>query len=52
MDPNGNGYLSVAEIDKGLVDMPSELQVLRQNEVLLRAFNAAKEKGKSSAEVG
>ena len=28
MDPNGNGYLSLAEIDKGIKDMGESMRVV------------------------
>lgn len=52
MDPNGNGYISLAEIDKGINDMGAAMAVIYENkDVMLRAFNAAKGKSKSKKEV-
>lgn len=53
MDPNGNGYVSLAEADKALLDMGDALKPLFEEKgVILRAFNAAKAKQDSKAEVG
>ena len=42
-DVNRNGYLSLAEIDKGFLDMgPSMKIVYESKQVLLRAFQSAK----------
>ena len=38
-DPNGNGYLSLAEIDKGFKDMGETMRVVYQSKkALMRAF--------------
>ena len=39
MDPNGNGYLSLAEIDKGFNDMGESMRpVYMAKAPMLRAF--------------
>lgn len=49
MDPNGNGHVSLAEIDKGINDMgPSMKPIYENKDVMLRAFQAAKGRNKSS----
>lgn len=45
MDANGNGYLSLAEVDKGMSTQLPELFDLKP--VLIRAFNSAKTKSKA-----
>eukprot|EP00211_Chloroparvula_japonica_P005757 CAMPEP_0119124000 /NCGR_PEP_ID=MMETSP1310-20130426/3748_1 /TAXON_ID=464262 /ORGANISM="Genus nov. species nov., Strain RCC2339" /LENGTH=376 /DNA_ID=CAMNT_0007113883 /DNA_START=81 /DNA_END=1207 /DNA_ORIENTATION=- len=44
-DVNGNGILSLAEIDKGLSEMPGLADLYSRKPVLLRAFTAAKSVG-------
>jgi hypothetical protein len=46
---NGNGYLSLAEIDRGMVAVFNLPKLFETKPVILRAFNAAKNtvKGKS-----
>jgi hypothetical protein len=47
-DPNGNGYLSLAEIDKSFNDMGETMRVVYLAKApMLRAFNAAKNYRKS-----
>lgn len=47
-DPNGNGYLSLAEIDKGFNDMGEKMRaVYLAKKPMLRAFVAAKDHFKS-----
>lgn len=43
-DPNGNGYLSLAEVDKAIVEL--HLGEVVKKPVLMRAFNAAKDMNK------
>ena len=50
MDFNGNGFLSLAEIDKYFVDEFPQLFALKP--VLMRAFQAAKNKVKSKSKHG
>ena len=42
IDVNGNGYVSLAEVDKGLRDNLQCYQVFDCKPVIIRAFNAAK----------
>jgi len=41
-DPNGNGYLSLAEIDKGIRDVLGIEEMFDAKPAIIRAFNAAK----------
>jgi len=41
-DVNGNGYLSLAEVDKGLRDILNLDDIFDAKPVIIRAFNAAK----------
>jgi len=41
-DPNGNGYLSLAEVDKGCRDVLGLYDVFKAKKVIMRAFQAAK----------
>ena len=41
-DPNGNGYLSLAEVDRGLLEEFSLHELFDAKPVIIRAFNAAK----------
>jgi len=50
IDTNGNGHLSLAEVDKGIVDALGCRDLLNIKPVLIRAFNAAK--NLSGEEVG
>ena len=52
MDVNGNGYLSLAEVDKGMVDEINLPQLFALKPVLMRAFQAAKNKVKSKSKHG
>lgn len=45
LDPNGNGHLSLAEVDKGLKDVCGEALFKHAKPVIIRAFNAAKNAG-------
>ena len=47
IDINNNGYLSLAEIDKGLRDVICIPEVFDTKPVIMRAFQAAKVKGAS-----
>ena len=40
LDPNGNGFLSLSEVDKGIVDIG--LSTVIAKPVIIRAFNASK----------
>mmetsp|Transcript_1160 Transcript_1160/g.2214 ORF Transcript_1160/g.2214 Transcript_1160/m.2214 type:complete len:203 (-) Transcript_1160:132-740(-) len=51
-DPNGNGHLSLAEIDKGLRDVLKLDDVFDCKPAIIRAYHAAKNKGKSSKKGG
>lgn len=42
MDVNGNGYLSLAEVDKGIQDVLQIKEIYDAKPVIIRAFNAAK----------
>jgi Ca2+-binding EF-hand superfamily protein len=42
MDPNGNGYLSLAEVDKGLRDILQIDEIFDAKPAIMRAFQAAK----------
>lgn len=42
MDPNGNGYLSLAEVDRGIQDVLRLEEVFNAKPAILRAFQAAK----------
>jgi len=46
IDMNGNGYLSLAEIDKGMRDIIKLPALFETKPVMMRAFNAAKDKVK------
>ena len=52
IDVNGNGYLSLAEIDKGMRDVVQLPQLFETKPVLMRAFMAAKNKVKSKSQYG
>ena len=43
MDPNGNGYLSLAEVDRGMKIVLKCETLFNVKPVLIRAFNAAKD---------
>ena len=51
-DVNGNGYLSLAEIDKACRDVLQLPQLFDMKPVLMRAFMAAKNKVKSKSKHG
>ena len=44
MDPNRNGYLSLAEVDKGILDLGLE-GLFNCKPAIMRAFNATKNYG-------
>jgi Ca2+-binding EF-hand superfamily protein len=41
-DPNNNGYLSLAEVDKGCRDVLGIYEIFQAKKVILRAFEAAR----------
>mmetsp|Transcript_55139 Transcript_55139/g.160907 ORF Transcript_55139/g.160907 Transcript_55139/m.160907 type:complete len:461 (-) Transcript_55139:83-1465(-) len=41
-DPNGNGYLSLAEVDKGIRDVLQVDEIFNAKPAIMRAFQAAK----------
>lgn len=41
-DPNGNGYLSLAEVDKGFRDVLGLYDIFDAKKVIMRSFQAAK----------
>jgi hypothetical protein len=47
MDVNGNGYLSLAEIDKGMRDVAQIPILFNLKPVMMRAYQSAKNKLKS-----
>ena len=49
IDMNGNGFVSLAEFDRGVRDVLGLPQIFSQKKVLIRAFNAAKNKVKGKA---
>jgi len=52
MDMNGNGFLSLAEVDKGLRDVIKLPILFELKPVIIRAFMAAKTKVKSKSKYG
>ena len=46
-DPNGNGFLSLAETDKGIRDVLKLPDVFHMKQVIMRSFQAAKNSVKS-----
>jgi hypothetical protein len=52
LDVNGNGFLSLAELDKGMQYVIKLPTLFKVKPVMLRAFNAAKDKVKSKSELG
>ena len=46
MDMNGNGYLSLAEFDRGIIDVLNLPDIFKQKKIILRAFTLAKNKVK------
>ena len=51
-DVNGNGIVSLAEVDKGLIDVLNLPALFAIKPVLIRAFNSAKNKVKSKHSYG
>ncbi len=51
-DPNGNGYLSLAEVDKGIRDVLKLPELFGMKRVIMRAFQAAKNYMPSKSKVG
>ncbi|KAL3686935.1 hypothetical protein R1sor_013244 [Riccia sorocarpa] len=51
-DPNGNGYLSLSEVDKGIRDVLGLEELFEAKPAIIRAFNAAKSAGKSKSKLG
>ncbi len=53
-DPNGNGYLSLAEVHKGCRDVLGLPEIYENKPVMMRAFQAAKgaNNAKSKSELG
>ncbi len=49
IDMNGNGFVSLAEFDRGVRDVLGLPQIFSQKKVLIRAFTAAKNKIKGKA---
>jgi hypothetical protein len=45
---NNNGYLSLAEIDKGIRDVLELPELFEQKPVIIRAYEASKDKIKSA----
>ena len=52
IDVNGNGYLSLAEVDKGMRDVVRLPILFSLKPVLMRAFTAAKTKVKAKSQYG
>ena len=52
MDPNGNGYLSLAEVDKGVRDVLCCDEIFDCKPVIMRAFQTAKNAAKTKARLG
>jgi len=44
-DPNGNGLLSLAEVDKGIIDVLNIKAFFDAKPAIIRAFNYAKNRG-------
>lgn len=51
-DPNGTGYLSLAETDKGIREVLGLEGVNEAKPAIMRAFTAAKNAGKCTSEYG
>ena len=49
---NGNGILSLAEVDKGLIDVLNLPALFDIKPVIMRAFNSAKNRVKSKHSYG
>ena len=52
LDFNGNGIISLAELDKGMRDVVMLPDMFKTKPVMIRAFNAAKNKVKSKTRYG
>ncbi len=52
IDVNGNGFLSLAEVDKGMRDVIQLPIIFEMKPVMMRAFMAAKSKVKSKSSHG
>ena len=52
IDMNGNGFLSLAEVDKGMRDVVQLPEIFDLKPVMIRAFNAAKNAVKSKSKYG
>jgi len=52
IDVNGNGYLSLAEVDKGVRDVLQIAEIYSAKPVMMRAFHAAKGGVRSKARLG
>eukprot|EP00947_MAST-08B_sp_MAST-8B-sp1_P000300 g300.t1 len=51
-DPNGNGYLSLAEVDKGIRDVLQCEEMFDAKPAIMRAFQAAKDARKTKSKLG
>uniref|UniRef100_A0A0G4HUU7 EF-hand domain-containing protein n=1 Tax=Chromera velia CCMP2878 TaxID=1169474 RepID=A0A0G4HUU7_9ALVE len=51
-DPNGNGFLSLAEVDKGIRDILAIDALFDCKPAIMRAFQAAKQCAKSKSKYG
>lgn len=51
-DPNGNGYLSLAEIDKGCRDVLGLYELFEAKKAIMRAYQAAKDVAPTSDKPG
>merc|ERR1712228_626972 len=49
-DPNGNGYLSLAELDKGIRDVLGLPQMFDAKAPIMRAYQLARKKGADKSE--
>ena len=47
-DPNGNGYLSLAEVDKGVRDVLQMDHLFKCKPAIMRAFKHAKNRNNKS----
>lgn len=50
-DPNGNGYLSLAEVEKGVRDVLKIEVLFKSKPVMMRAFDLAKKAGPKKSKV-
>ncbi|KAL3682566.1 hypothetical protein R1sor_000588 [Riccia sorocarpa] len=51
-DPNGNGFLSLAEVDRGICDVLQLEGLFQCKPAIMRAFQAAKGVAKSNSKLG